>query len=946
MENQLLTSRQREYGYYALMVILNNPHMLQYFLTKTYDPVYFNGYQSLYKKATFQALNLEQQSGHEKEMLLWNQICQKIAVYNACQHIKKCADDIIYLMKPQDTESTHDNDTLKNFVSSHLFETFRNIECLQEHLLCALALEHLDELYDGEQYSGQTTHVGLTIPYQQLSIISFDLFSHFQVLDCLTVLMMVMRCCQPHSAGSQLLAKCLTFIVAQMLSRRGITYLTNIFLSKVSTTVVQCYHLCWPDELTIKENDLGNADATVTLMMIWQKLLENLPQNLSNDQIMSEDHELQEKIYRSNSIHDSYNSFWTGSDRTIQSLCKNILHVTPINFEIMDGIFECKSIGQASSNVLLQLKSRMNAFLFSKEIYMATNRQEERSSNIYGAEDEIESEALKCLAAMSQSTSEQQEVARSVLEFHLFPTVLKRTLSTDNDTKQSAILLAEAIVESKHSLPWLMHQMNYASVKDILALFPNLWRWVEVIDKYHNSGLTEAIECCSRNVISSVNFDALLADPTVLRNLIACLQLCLWKTTLARFQGIAGHITVGQVSEIISSQCEDGDIAQLSLSQMTTLMVVTTKHLRTWMTSHSTIRLQTGNSKMTFMNSARGSILEYGTRTFRFSNRSDSRSSLQLLISLCNTLHLLSQLIRQGCETIFKYSKNPWNRTGPTDNCDSLAKFIANTAVDVLCVLDDLRTVLREASHDHPVTNIISSIKRTKLEIITVFHLECSIVVKRNKTNENDSSNAEVRYSSIGLSRYFGRYILDCSLKSILENPSSANTCLKIAEEVLPDNFQEDFENLDAVSQQLRIYWSDLVAGMIPNMLKLRFLVISNNQELSRSASIVLSKIIGVCCDSEEFIGKLRFELSRELNSHVAYAMYARKCKGTSRHIGIQMYQNEILIRRWLQFTGDIRSLRDIHIYFSSALEQVKLTIDEVKGISEVQGNIFQAIGS
>lgn len=922
------------------MVILNNPHMLQYFITKTCDPVYFNGYQSLYKKATFQALNLEQQSGHGKELLLWNQISQKITVYNACQHIKKCADEIIHLMKSQNTESTHDNGTLKNFVSSHLFETLRNIECLQEQLLCVLALEHLDELYDGEQYFGQTTHVGLTIPYQQLSIVSFDLFSHFQVLDYLTVWMMVARCCQPHSAGSQLLAKCLTFISAQMLSRRGITYLTNIFLSKVSTTVVQCYHLCWPDELTIPENDLDNADATVTLMIIWEKLLENLPQNLSNDQILSEDHELQEKIYRSNSIHESYNSFWIGSDRTIQSLCKNIVHVTPTNFEIMDSIFACKSIGQASSNILLQLKSRMNAFLFSKEIYTAMNKQNTRSSNTYHAEDEIESKALKCLAAMSQSTSEQQEVARSVLELHLFPAILKGTLSTHNDTKQSAILVAEAIVESKHSLPWLMHEMNYAGVKDILALFPNLWRWVEVIDTYHNSGLTEAIECCSRNVISTVNSDVLLTDPTILRNLIACLQLCLWKTTLARFQGIAGHITGGQIPEIISSQCEGGDIAQLSLSQMATLMVITTKHLRTWMTRHSTTRPQIENRKMTFMNSARGSILEYGTRISRFSNRSDSRSSLQLLISLCDTLHLLSQLMRQACEALFKYSINPWNRTGPTDNCDSLAKLIANTAVDVLCIIDDLRTVLREASHDHHVTNIMSSIKRTKLEIITVFHLECSIVVKHNKTNGKDSSNAEVRYSSIGLSRYFGRYILDCSLKTILENPSSANTCLKIVEEVLPDNFQEEFENLDAVSQQLRIYWRDLVAGMIPNMLKLRFLVISNNQELSRSASIVLSKIIGVCCDSEEFIGKLKFELSKELNSHIAYAMYARKCEGTSRHIGLQMYQNEILIRRWLQFTGHIRCLRNIHIYFSSALEQAKLTIDEMKGFSEVQGNI------
>lgn len=929
----LLTTRQRECGYYALLVALNSPLMLYYFVTEDKHGLESANQQSLYKRIMLQMENNKSQGASGKEMLLLDQISQKVAVYKACQNIANCKDRIIHQVGQQTAEKTQDNGKLNQEMYGCVVESMDSVDHLRLQLLRILALEQLDDLDGTNTGFVLNTHIGPTISYQQLSSVSFELFSQFKTMECIIALMFVVICHSQTLPNSSIyLKKCLDCIGAHLVSRRGTIYLANVLHLQATASLNQCYWVCRCILFDVLDNELPNTGDNAMLKSVCEKLLQHLCQNYDEETTINTYPDYQSLSLVMDNYPEAYGCIFDDSTGTLQSLCNNILYLFPASSGIIHHLidYQSKTVRQVASRLLVQLSCRINAYIQFKILYAATSGEGNLTTSGHPVASVIPNEGLKALAAMSKSNAGGQEAAaQCVLDFHLFPIVLNGLLANDAENKQCSLVLAGAVVQSTRCLSEFMNKTLFANAREVLALFPSLWILVEPIEAYHNDQTLMAIENCALDFLRLTSSWTLLADPSILRNLIVCLQLSLRRHTLAIFQAVAGYIFGDRNPDKLFSNCQAQELEQLTLSQMLNLQATITKHLRALMQIEH-------QSMSTFQNSRL--IMRKDSSAIGAEN--EDKLYMQALGSLCELLDLLSILIRRTCEVAVKQNSDAWRSSKVTDNCNSMAKLLADTTIESLCVLDELHTMFVSCSNYAHNLDLLPILYRTRNEMTSMLHHQCSIIIDNTETESCNSEEVEttINYWSIGLCATFGRCILDNCLRIMLARPSSALTCLNILREVLPDRLKEDFGCLDVPSQQLRLYWRTMAEGSTSNFLKLRYFIGSNHRRLSLYARNVLSQILGLFCATDEFSRRLKMKIHRELTSRIAYVVDARKHGDIFGPNKLRLFQNEVALRRWLEFTSENQELQEFNTYFSTALEQVKLPEDEFRKFSDTQG--------
>ena len=230
----------------------------------------------------------------------------------------------------------------------------------------------------------------------------------------------------------------------------------------------------------------------------------------------------------------------------------------------------------------------------------------------------------------------------------------------------------------------------------------------------------------------------------------------------------------------------------------------------------------------------------------------------------------------------------------------------------------------------------------TPLLLSPMFHHQCSIIVNEDHMNQDTGSNGirQVTYSTIGLASHFGRQILQFAMAKIFSKPSSVIPCLTVLKDILPDDINDNFSGIDVASQQLRLYWRDMIAVLFPDILKLHYLILSNNQNIVCMGTNVLHQLLGLFPDSERLHFQFRLFIQKELNSCIQRAIDFGRLKDISYHTKFLMYQNEVNIGRWLKFTGELVYYQEMHEHFNSSFQKVKMAASEFESYSARDGKV------
>lgn len=310
-----------------------------------------------------------------------------------------------------------------------------------------------------------------------------------------------------------------------------------------------------------------------------------------------------------------------------------------------------------------------------------------------------------------------------------------------------------------------------------------------------------------------------------------------------------------------------------------------------------------------------------------------SQESQEFICSLCEMLAIITQLIRRTC--VYErcdHSEKTTHTNYLTDN-SSLATFMIDGALNMLCTSSDLCKVLYYASSSGRKYDCLKNIFIVEKEVYLMLHDQCSISLPFDNYNVDNkpAKKANEAYESLGIAENFPTYIIKNALEIIQRKPNSVLPLLKLICDLLPDAVDDDIKSLSSSSQYLRSYWKNALAKICDELLILRHFIISNDHDISESASIVLVRVCQLFSNSDEFQHRIKSMLYREMNAHVAYALHLRSTDEVDEvftHKKLELMQNEVILRRWVTFTATSIELGDIHMYFTQALARIELPSD------------------
>jgi hypothetical protein len=427
--------------------------------------------------------------------------------------------------------------------------------------------------------------------------------------------------------------------------------------------------------------------------------------------------------------------------------------------------------------------------------------------------------------------------------------------------------------------------------------------------------------------------ERLILEPDILSALVSYLQDC---------------AELYDTPETISlpSTLEGSKICTLTPSVLINLQVASTKRLIALVQTMSLNDSLTDALYSSLSNPLRTTLAEFDSQQSTQRRKTSCMAILKNFCSLCEISSLSCYLICKVSDLIAKYNLDHSYPARKKDAYTEMTRSMVNSSMEFLCVLDEVHPNISSTSSAEHITAVSLAIKAVTAKIMTMFHHQCSIIVNDEDIAHNANSEVchKVTYSTIGLASHFGRHILQFAMAKIFSKPSSATTCLGVLRDILPDDINENFSCMDLASQQLRFYWRDTIAVLLPEILNLNYLILSNNQDIACTATNVVYQLLGLFSESEHLLFQFKLFIQKELNSGILRANDFNRLKDISHGTKYLMYQNEDILRRWLKFTGESVYFQEMHDRFTSSFERVKMAASEFEHFSATDGKALMPI--
>lgn len=411
----------------------------------------------------------------------------------------------------------------------------------------------------------------------------------------------------------------------------------------------------------------------------------------------------------------------------------------------------------------------------------------------------------------------------------------------------------------------------------------------------------------------------LVVEPDVLYELVSYLQAC---------------SKLYDMQEIISfpSMLEGSRLYTLTPSVLINLQIISTECL--------IVLIQSMPSSS--INTLRPTLEDLVSQRSIQRRKASFTAVLQNISSVCEISSLSCCLLCKASDVIAKYNLEHSYLAKKKNTYAEMTQIMVNSCMELLCVLDEVDLYFPSTSAAEHMKAAVMAIGVVKDRIMTMFHHQCSIIVNEDHMNQDTGSEGirRVTYSTIGLASHFGRQILQFVMAKIFSKPSSVIPCLTVLKDILPDDINDNFSGIDVAAQQLRLYWRDMIAVLFPDILKLHYLILSNNQIIVRLGTNVLHQLLGLFPESERLHFQFRVFIQKELNLCIQRAIDFGRLKDISYHTKFLMYQNEVIIGRWLKFTGELVYYQEMHEHFNSSFQKVKMAASDFDSFSARDGKL------
>ncbi|KAI9288676.1 hypothetical protein BC943DRAFT_357537 [Umbelopsis sp. AD052] len=426
--------------------------------------------------------------------------------------------------------------------------------------------------------------------------------------------------------------------------------------------------------------------------------------------------------------------------------------------------------------------------------------------------------------------------------------------------------------------------------------------------------------------------ERLMIEPNILSALVSYLQAC---------------AELYDIQETLSFpfKLEGIKLYTLAPSLLIDLQVASTEHMIALVQSMSLDDNRVDGQHSSLIDPQRTNLSEYESQQFSQTRKASFTALLKNLCSLCEISGLSCYLICKVSDVLARYKLD---HSYPTRNGNSYAEItrnMVNSCMEFLCIFDEVNLYSLSTTNLEDMTAASIAIKAVAAKIMTMFHHQCSIIMNDEGITQDVKPGVchQGSYRTIGLTSHFGRHIIQFALAKISSKPSSAATCLKVLQDILPDDMKENFSCMDVASQQLRLYWRDMISVLFPEIMKLNYLILSNNQDIVCLATTVIHQFLGLFSNSKKLHLQFKLFIQTELQSSLLRANDFSRLKDMSRHTKYLMYQNEEIFKRWLKFTGKSVYFQEMHDHFTSSFERVKMATSQIERFETTDG-MFSAL--
>ncbi|KAJ2961559.1 hypothetical protein NQZ79_g3130 [Umbelopsis isabellina] len=407
---------------------------------------------------------------------------------------------------------------------------------LSEELTISYALEHLDELRSGRSklQSPQNDWIGILVPFQAMSSISFELFRRFQVYDSLTITAILMLLTdQDIDIQIQYTMSFMRFIIAQMTSRNGRFYLEEGFTTLPVKETKFVYD--WISADTAKGQFIGcpKLESNCTLYEIWkaiEPLILRKLDCLGKLEVTSSRRNVE--IYLNQKFESYADHLFNFT--YIKCLCNGMINGYPSPWKTFTWVVHTDSskIGDIFRYIQMLLHATIDATTFSRKIKQSRKIENETKCNENRPFKAAQSIYLKSLATLAQSKAGVEAVAQSILDFDFIPDLIRLTAFEEREIWYNATVILQKLFERPKIFYWFLHNDSACQIQGMLSKSQEIRKYIEFAFTCQSSRLVNELRRSWDGLLKlsgSFTTDENLIN---LRQLLVYLQIYLWELTL------------------------------------------------------------------------------------------------------------------------------------------------------------------------------------------------------------------------------------------------------------------------------------------------------------------------------------------------------------------------------------------------------------------------------
>lgn len=471
----------------------------------------------------------------EQQKVVLSRIAKRIDIFQTCQEIKSLTHRLLGLTIPARANHSCGDEEIYSIedISTRLCSHF---DMLSDELTILYALEQLDVLKGSRSnaQSPQNYWIGILVPFQSLSSISFRLFRQFQVYDSLTITaILILLIDNDNNIQVRYIMSFMRYIIAQMASGNGRSHLEEGFTTLPAKDTKIVYDWVSADTAIGKVLGCRKLESNCTLYDIW-KAIEPLMLRrldcLGKLDLNSLEHNIESNP---NQKVETYADHLFNFSH-IKCICDDMIAYYPLPWEFFNRVVRtdsCKivEIFGYTQGLLYTCIDTTNTCRVIKHLRITDGVPlcNENVSFIAAPSTYLES-----LANLTQSPAGVEAVTQSILDFDLIPYLIKETSSEEKKIGYHATIILQKLFERPSTFYWFLDNDCASQIQSMV--FRN-----QAIMKYIKSVLT----CQSLGLVNELRrswkrFLYLSVPPTAnenlidLKQLIVYLQIYLWELCL------------------------------------------------------------------------------------------------------------------------------------------------------------------------------------------------------------------------------------------------------------------------------------------------------------------------------------------------------------------------------------------------------------------------------